>query len=236
MSSPTLDTSRLRGIIFDLDGTLVDSYDAIADSLNTALAGLSREPLPVEHVRSMVGRGLETLIAQALGGPEGGATPDAVAQAVLIFRRRYDLICVDRTTLLPGVESTLTSLHRRGYRMCVATNKPSYFAKRLLDALSVGGLFDIVLGPDLVEHPKPHPSMVNAAMQAMRLTQRETLYVGDMEIDVQTARAAGLAVIVMPTGSRDPEELRRAGADLMVSEFGALLDWLPGPSAESRHV
>ena len=236
MSHPTLDQARLRGIIFDLDGTLIDSYDAIADSLNTALGGLSRGPLPVEQVRSMVGRGLETLIEQALGGPEGGATPDAVAQAVLIFRRRYDLICVEQTTLLPGVGATLTTLHGRGYRMCVATNKPSYFAKRLLDALSVGGLFDTVLGPDLVEYPKPHPAMVKAAMQAMRLTQRETLYVGDMEIDVQTARAAGLAVIVMPTGSRDAETLRRAGADLVVSDFSSLLEWLPGPSAESRHV
>src|SRR5678816_1390886 len=148
----------------------------------------------------------------------------------MCIRDRYDVICVAMTRLLPGVGLTLETLSARGYCMGVATNKPSYFAKRLLDALSVGALFDVVLGPDLVEQPKPHPAMVNAAMLAMRLKPEETLYVGDMEIDVQTARASGLAVIVMPTGSRGEEALRDAGADLVVADFSALLAWLPGPA------
>jgi phosphoglycolate phosphatase len=73
-------------------------------------------------------------------------------------------------------------------------------------------------------------------MLAMRLKPEETLYVGDMEIDVQTARASGLAVIVMPTGSRGEEALRDAGADLVVADFSALLEWLPGPAGGSRHA
>jgi 2-phosphoglycolate phosphatase len=222
-----------RGIVFDLDGTLIDSYEAIAESLNTALAGLGRSALPQERVRTMVGRGLETLIERALDG-EGGVRPGEIERAVGLFREHYDRVCVSKTSLLPDVGATLSALKGRGYRMAVATNKPSYFAKRLLDALSVGPMLDIVLGPDLVEHHKPHPEMVLAALAAMGLAPSEAVYVGDMEVDVQTARAAGVKVIVLPTGSCSPEELDRAGADLVLASFAALLDVLPGPLREPR--
>src|SRR5262245_26682676 len=143
----------IRGIVFDLDGTLVDSYEAIGDSLNHALAGLGRGPRGMDWVGEMVGRGLEVLIEAALGAGEGAgasASPEAIAEGVRLFRARYDEICVARTSLMPGVAGTLRSLRGRGYRMAVATNKPSYFASRLLDALEVGDCLDAVLGPDLV--------------------------------------------------------------------------------------
>ena len=230
------DLSGIRGIVFDLDGTLIDSYEAIAQSLNHALAGLGRPALPVERIRTMVGRGLETLIAEALGDGQApvAATDPAVAEGVRLFRARYDAICVGKTTLLPGVLPTLSELHARGYRMSVATNKPSYFARRLLEALGVGGCLDVVMGPDLVERPKPDPQMVLAALDAMQVARDEALYVGDMEIDVETARAAGLRVIVMPTGSRSLPDLQAAGADLVVAGFDALRGLLPGPKAERR--
>jgi phosphoglycolate phosphatase len=135
---------------------------------------------------------------------------------------------VARTTLLPGVAETLPALRRRGYSLAVATNKPSYFARRILDALAVGGHLEAVLGPDLVAHPKPHPEMIHRALAAMGLTPRQAVYVGDMEIDVETARAAGLPVIVMPTGSSARESLLASGADACVASFAALLKLLPG--------
>ena len=224
----TFNAGAIRGIIFDLDGTLVDSYEAIAESLNSALSGMSRATLPVDQVRTMVGRGLETLIERGLGGPPG-ASPEAIAQGVRLFRERYNLICVDKTRLLPDVARVLPELHARGYVMGVATNKPSYFARRLLDAMGVGDLLMAVLGPDLVEHPKPHPAMLLAVLESMKLEPSAALYVGDMEIDVETARAAGLPVVVMPTGSRPLEELQSAGADQVLPDFGSLLELLPGP-------
>lgn len=223
------DPARVRGIVFDLDGTLVDSYEAIGDSLNTALRALGRPALPPAAVRVMVGRGLETLIARALevngGLPDGAA---AVAEGVRLFRARYDEVCVPLTRLLPGVAGTLDRLDARGYRMGVATNKPSYFARRLLDALGVGGRLPVVLGPDLVAHHKPHPEMVHAVLEALGVPASAALYVGDMEIDVETARAAGLPVVVLPTGSCDEGSLRTAGADLLLPDLPALLDLLPG--------
>src|SRR5262245_19568967 len=114
--------TRCRAIVFDLDGTLIDSYDAIAESLNRALARMSVRTLPVDAVRSMVGRGLETLIERALG-PELSC-PEAIARGVLLFREHYDKVFVEMTRLLPGVKDALEKLHARGYRLSVATNKP----------------------------------------------------------------------------------------------------------------
>ena len=217
-----------RAIVFDLDGTLIDSYDAIAESLNTALESLALEAMPREQIRTMVGRGLESLVESALrrGGAE--APESLVREGVRLFRAHYDRICVDGTRLLPGVSLTVPELARRGYRMAVATNKPSCFARRLLDALGIGDHMGAVFGPDLVRHPKPDPGMVHAAMRELGVSAAEAVYVGDMEIDVQTARAAGLGVIVMPTGSSARDALEASGADHVADSFTSLLDLLPG--------
>ena len=215
---------HVRGIVFDLDGTLIDSYDAIAESLNAALQAAGLRPLPVEQVKGMVGLGLETLVARAMG-------EERVAQGVRDFRARYERICVERTSLLPEVAETLDQLHRRGYRMSVASNKPAKFGWRLLEGLHVRRYLSSVLGPDVVVNRKPHPEMVFRAMSDMGVEARETLYVGDMEIDVQTARAAGVPVIVVPSGSRTRSELETAGADLLIRGFRDLLGLLPGPPA-----
>jgi phosphoglycolate phosphatase len=217
--------SRVRAIVFDLDGTLIDSYEAIAASLNHALRLAGRPERRLEEVRGMVGLGLETLIERAMGGP------DLVEQGVLNFRRHYDHICVEKTILLPEVADSLAELDRRGYRMSVATNKPSYFAWRLLEGLRVRRYIVTVLGPDLVQHRKPHPEMVLEAMRRMGVTAAETLYVGDMEVDVETARAAGIPVVVLPTGSRTASELEAAAPDLLVRSFRDLLALLPAAAA-----
>ncbi len=219
--------AHIRGVVFDLDGTLIDSYEAITESLNAALEAEGLEPLGVEQVRGMVGLGLETLIARAMGEAR-------VESGVRRFRERYDRICVTRTSLLPDVAETLDTLHRRGYRMAVASNKPSQFGWRLLEGLHVRKYLDTVLGPDVVSNKKPHPEMIHRAMEAMGVSPGETLYVGDMEIDVETARAAGVPVIVVPTGSRTEAALERCGADGLIRSFKELLGLLPGARAGSH--
>lgn len=224
----SIELAGCRGIVFDLDGTLVDSYAAIGESLDTALTGLGFAPMPPEMTRSMVGRGLESLIERALARA-GAPDPKAlIAEGVRLFRIRYDAICIPKTTLLPGVAKTIPVLRQRGYALAVATNKPSYFARRILDALSIGEHLQAVLGPDLVAHPKPHPEMIHKALAMMAVEASEAVYVGDMEIDVETARAAGLPVIVMPTGSCAMEQLQESGADVCVDSFAHLLELLPG--------
>ncbi len=230
-SDPMGTYDHIRGVVFDLDGTLIDSYDAIAESLNAALEAEGLAPLGVEQVRGMVGLGLETLIGRAMG-------EDRVERGVRHFRERYERICFERTSLLPEVAHTLDALYRRGYRMAVASNKPSHFGWRLLEGLHVRKYLDTVLGPDVVKHKKPHPEMLQRAMQAMRVGVGETLYVGDMEVDVETARAAGVPVVVVPTGSRSKEALERSGADGLIGSFKDLLTLLPGtaPGSGERPV
>jgi len=222
MQAPAI-FSGIRAIVFDLDGTLIDSYEAITESLNYALGLAGKPRRTAGEVRGMVGLGLETLIERAMGGP------DLVERGVLDFRRHYDHICVEKTFLLPEVAETLAELDGRGYLMSVATNKPSYFAWRLLDGLRVRRYLVTVLGPDVVEHRKPHPEMVRKAMERMGVSAAETLYVGDMEVDIETARAAGVPVVVLPTGSRGAGDLEAAGPDLLVASFRDLLALLPGP-------
>jgi 2-phosphoglycolate phosphatase len=210
---------NVKGIVFDLDGTLIDSYEAITESLNAALRAAGLPPVKEEAVRGMVGMGLETLIARAMG-------QERVEEGVRAFREHYDRVCVAGTS---EVAETLDALHRRGYRMSVASNKPAHFGWRLLEGLHLRRFMTCVLGPDLVANRKPHPEMVFRAMREMQTGTRDTLYVGDMEVDVETARSAGVPVIVVPTGSRSAEDLRSAGADMLIDAFRDLIGLLPGP-------
>jgi len=218
---------KVRGIVFDLDGTLIDSYEAITESLNHAMTRAGLAPLAESSVKEMVGMGLETLIARAMGEAR-------VDEGVKDFRARYSEICEARTRLLPGVKGTLVELRARGYAMAVATNKPAYFARRLLEALGVEDCFTIVLGPDMVENKKPHPEMVLEALERMGLVAASALYVGDMEVDIQTARAARVPVVVLPTGSRTEEALAAHEPDLLLRTFDELLALLPGIRGGAR--
>src|SRR5262245_29194401 len=192
----------LRAVVFDLDGTLIDSYAPIADSLNYAAVMLGHPPLDPSQVRHTVGRGLEFLVARVLEvDADNVVERDRIVEGVKLFREHYDRTCELTTRLLPGVAATLSRLRMRGYRMAVATNKASHFSRRLLDALGVGACLAAVIGPDQVAHQKPHPEMIEMALAALGVRREEALYVGDMEVDVQTARAAGLPVVLVPTGS-----------------------------------
>jgi phosphoglycolate phosphatase len=210
----------LNLLIFDMDGTLVDSYGPIAVCLNKVRAHFGHPPLVAEAVRGMVGHGLETLIEQNVG-------PANIAKGVEIFRESYARLGPTETFLLPGVAETLRKLHRRGYRMAVATNKPARFASQILEALGLAPLFSQVLGPELVCHPKPHPEMVERLLEENGARREEAVVVGDMSVDIAMARAAGVAVWAVATGSESCEELRRAEPDRLMTSFRELLLLLP---------
>ncbi len=215
-----LGSSLIRGIIFDFDGTLVDSYEAIATSLNHARAAFSLAPASTAEVTGMVGQGLEQLIAESLGAPN-------VDEGVRLFREKYETICREMTTLLPQVRETIEELEKRGYQLGIATNKPSYFARSILNQLEIDYLFEEVVGPNDVAIPKPDPEMIELVMMRFGLGPDEALYVGDMLIDIEAARNAGIPIYAVPTGSATREALLEGRPDRLLHKFCELLNYLP---------
>ncbi|MGH9443979.1 MAG: HAD family hydrolase [Thermoanaerobaculia bacterium] len=206
---------KLRALVFDLDGTLIDGYDAIESALAHAMRALGREPPGRAEVREMVGHGLEKLLEEAVG--------TALADdGVRLFREYYPSVAAEKSRLLPGVEHVLHSLQDSGRVLSVASNKPPRFSRLILEAKGVAGVFRAIVGPDPRHPPKPDPSMLFEAMEVMGSRPEETVCVGDMEVDVEFARAAGVRSIVVPTGSRSRAFLETAGADLLIDDLSGL--------------
>lgn len=201
-------------VVFDLDGTLIDGYDAIADALAYAMERLGLEPFAAGRVREMVGHGIERLLAKAVGA-------ERAPEGVRLFRERYPHVAVAKSRLMPDVPEVLAALAGRGHPMAVASNKPEPFSRKILEACGVIRYFAALAGPDGVTPTKPDPAMLLRLMAAVGRAPAETLVVGDMEVDSEFARAAGCRVALVPTGSRTREELLDVDADAL---FGSLRD------------
>jgi phosphoglycolate phosphatase len=213
----------VRGVVFDLDGTLVDSYAPITESLNHARAAFGLAALALPEVRQRVGHGLESLIAELVG-------PERVRRGIALFRERYAATFAAGTTLLPGVEPALRALAARGIRLSVASNKPARFSTAILESLGVRSLLEPVAGPDVVGAAKPDPRMIRYCLARTGLAPPEALYVGDMLLDIESARRADVAVALVEGGSSTPDELRASAAPVMrsIAELPDLIEaWPP---------
>ena len=214
-------------IVFDLDGTLIDGYAGIAHSLEYAMEKLNVPPLPRERVRVMVGRGLERLLEDAVG-------PELAPQGVLLYRERYAEIADEQTILLPDVPQVLERLTQSGHVLAVASNKPAEFSRRILEGKGVLPRFVAVAGPDANTPPKPDPTMIHALLRIARAHPEETVVVGDMEIDAETALAAGVRCVLVPGGSRSDEDLAAVPADAHLARLAELPETIERWSRTSR--
>jgi phosphoglycolate phosphatase len=214
-------------LVFDLDGTLIDGYDAIRDALAYAMEKLGKEPLPVEEVRVLVGHGIERLLEKAVGRERAG-------EGVKLFRERYPEVAVEKSRLLPDVAEVLEKLSGSGHSMAVASNKPARFSRMILEACGVASHFLAIAGPDAETPTKPHPAMLHRLMAAAGALPSGTVVVGDMEVDSEFARAAGCRVVLVPSGSRTREELLGTGGETVLASLVRLPAWIdenaPWPS------
>lgn len=221
---PLFAPASVRAVVFDLDGTLVDSYGAIAASLNHARSAFGRADLDPATIRAAVGRGLETLVAEFVH-------PREVQRAVELFREHYARVYSGLTSALPGAAATLRSLHERGFRLAVASNKPARFGGPILEGLGLLAWIDAVLGPDLAGTTKPDPTMLRSCLKRLGVTAAQALYVGDMALDVESGARAGIAVVLVSGGSSSSSELAATGQPVIRS-LPELLTMLPaGPAA-----
>jgi phosphoglycolate phosphatase len=207
--------SPLRAVVFDLDGTLLDSYAAIHESLALVLAAFGRPPVTPDETRRMVGHGLESLVSRAVGEAN-------VAEGIRIFRERYEKIGPTSSTLLPGADAVTARLRDAGIPLAIASNKPARFTREILEALGMASRFAFVAGPDDGFPPKPAPHMVLMALASLRAKASESVFVGDMPVDVATARAVPMPVVAVPSGSATEDELRSVSPDFLIRDLNEL--------------
>jgi phosphoglycolate phosphatase len=200
---------NLRAVLFDFDGTLGDSYPAITASVNHVRQLHHLPPLSEAEVRRHVGRGPACLLEHTV--PAGN-----VADNIASYKAHHPSVLREGTRLMPGAREILRVLDESGMLLGVCSNKPVAFTRELLDYLSVAKHIDIVLGPEDVASPKPAPDMLREALRRLGVSPDEALYIGDMTVDVQTARGAGVPVWIAPTGSDTVEAIARASPDRIV--------------------
>lgn len=207
---------RIDLLVFDLDGTLIDSKDDLVHSVNAARRRMGLPPLPEETVASYVGRGVVMLMKQALGEI---ATDDIVSQAVEFFFEYYREHMLDHTVPYPGVRETLDRLQSR--RMAVLTNKPVLFSQAILDGLDLSRYFVRVYGGNSFAQKKPDPMGLFALMQESDVTGERTMMVGDSETDVLVGRNAGAWTCGVTYGL-SPETLKITPPDFLLDDLREL--------------
>lgn len=206
-----------RAVLFDLDGTLVDSYAALTEAVNHARRREGLEDLHAERIRGLVGDGVEKLLQRAFDRTE------IERHTVHAFESRYDEICCQESRVLEDVETTLAHLDARGIGMAVCTNKPTFFSKKILDFLELSRYFRAIVGPDLAGARKPEARHLLVTLESVQCAPHETLFVGDMPIDVRAARNSGVDVAVVATGSSTREQLVAAQPDHFLERFSDLV-------------
>lgn len=200
-------------VVFDLDGTLVDSKRDLADAANALVAELGGRALPVDRIAEMVGEGAALLVRRALTAAE--LDPD-IPHALARFLELYDERLLRHTDLYPGMRETLHALAGRA-TLSVLTNKPSRAAERILEGVRVRGLFRDVGGGDTPFGRKPDPAGLHHLMAIAGATPASTLLVGDSRIDLETARRAGTRICLARYGFGyrfDPSDFR--GSELFI--------------------
>lgn len=187
-------------VIFDLDGTLIDSVADLAHAANAMLAKFGGAPLETSAVRTMIGDGTPKLIERVLAARALGHVN--LAEARRAFLHFYAAEPVRATTVYPGVREALAQLHARALRLAVCTNKAAHLAEAILERFSLSNFFARIIGGDSLPYRKPDPRVLQALLTDFEAEPREALMVGDSEVDAATARAAGIPLVLMRYGYR----------------------------------
>jgi phosphoglycolate phosphatase len=209
-------------LIFDLDGTLIDSKLDLANSVNAARAHMGLGPLELSLISKYVGHGAPVLMRRALGAE---ATEAQVNEALEFFLDHYRQHAMDTTQLYPGVREALERLHAAGKRLAVLTNKPVGVSLSIVEGLTLTSLFFRVYGGNSFAGKKPDPAGVRQLMSEAGISRDRTMMVGDTSVDVETARNAGVLACGVKYGFQ-PESLESVQPDLLVDRMEQLADWV----------
>ena len=203
-----------KAILFDLDGTLVNSVYDIAAAMNHALESLGQPTFPVERYYQMVGNGMKKLCSRALAEDKQELLEELLGR----YNARYLAHCCDETVVYGGVPELLQGLKDRGYKLALITNKPAGQAKNVVETLLPGAPLDVVWGQQAPFAVKPDPAVYFHVCGLLGVKPGDTLYCGDSDVDILFAHNAGAKGLGCLWGFRGEKELKAAGADLLAKK------------------
>ncbi|CAH3577116.1 TPA: phosphoglycolate phosphatase [Klebsiella oxytoca] len=243
---------NIRGVAFDLDGTLVDSAPGLTAAVDNALYALELPMAGEKRVVTWIGNGADVLIQRALtwarqeratlraaqGKPsvDHDDIPQAEQQAILrkLFDRYYGEVAEEGSFLFPAVADTLGALHAKGLPLALVTNKPTPFVAPILSSLDIAKYFTVVIGGDDVKNKKPHPEPLLMVAEKLGLAPAELLFVGDSRNDIQAAKAAGCCSIGLTYGYNYGEPISLSEPDYIFDQFNELLPAFGLPYSENQ--
>ncbi len=217
---------RIRQIVFDLDGTLLDTAPDIANAANRALVQAGFAELEQAKIRRLVGNGAQRLIErclQALGAPES-----RTAEIAADFVAHYQAQPSAQSQPYPGMAELLSTLQAKGFRLDVLTNKPQLLAQRVLEDSGLAGAFEQIVGARELLPLKPDPKGLKSLLAASSFRSWEAVLVGDSVVDLRTARAAGIAFVGAGWGFEGTTRLRQAGAERVAEQPVGVLALVAG--------
>lgn len=219
--------NRYDLILFDLDGTLVETAPEICDAVNDTLQHFGFASVSQSQVNDWIGHGTLELLIQALAFVQGQNVmvirqSDRLPTIAAMFKTHYRARCGTRSYCYPHVMETLRRLKAQGVRLGVVTNKEGAYTQTVLDAHGLTGLFDCIISGDTFPTKKPQPAGVLSCLERFQVGKDRTLFVGDSSIDVATARNAGVAVWVVPYGYNMGHAIADSQPDRMIASFAEL--------------
>lgn len=217
-------------LIFDFDGTLIDSVPDLADATNAMLTTLGKAPYPIETIRNWVGNGSKMLVERALVGKievlEGELTQEETDHAEQVFFDAYKNISGNKIVAYPDVDSGLKKLKAAGFKLALVTNKPIRFVPKILESFGWQDLFSEVLGGDSLPVKKPDPAPLLHVCEALNVTPEQAVMIGDSRNDILAGKNANMDTLGLSYGYNYGQDIRELNPTVAFDDFAALVDYL----------
>ena len=217
-------------LIFDFDGTLIDSVPDLADATNAMLTTLGKTPYPLGSIRNWVGNGSRMLVERALVGKievlEGELAKEAVDHAEQVFFDAYKNISGSKTVAYPDVDSGLRKLQAAGYELALVTNKPIRFVPKILQSFGWQDIFSEVLGGDSLSSKKPDPAPLLHVCETLNVTPEQAVMIGDSRNDILAGQNANMDTLALSYGYNYGQDIRELNPTAAFDDFSALVDYL----------
>jgi phosphoglycolate phosphatase len=234
--SPARDIMQFSGILFDLDGTLLDTIPDLADAANAMRQDMGLEPITEDIIATYVGKGVEQLVIRTLGHESKPASVDMVMRGLARFQDHYRALNGQRSRLYPGVLAGLQAFRDQGARLAVVTNKGTEFTGPLLRQMGLDGYFDAVVCGDTCARKKPDPMPLFHACDLLGIAPAQALFIGDSINDALAANAADMRVLALPYGYNEGRPVQELPVNAIVASIVEAAQWAADATSQTEHA